>query len=259
MRLYREYPLSSMSFGSDPAFREALHKFVRPLCIDTVIETGTYLGLGSTRVLADFFAQSRIPKRFLTFEVNWTHFRHAKVNLRPFGFVDCRWGSSVSQTDAVRFIESDEAIVHHQRHSDIWIDDVDDPVAFYSNEIMGSMLYQRRKMAGHSLVKRLARAYGIGDVDFLWDGDQLLAQACAIHKSHKPLIVLDSAGGVGFLEFQTVLSVMQDAEYLLLLDDVHHLKHFRSLRYIQSSAEFKLLAANIACGWALAYHAPRRN
>jgi hypothetical protein len=243
-----------MSFSNDPQFIDVLHRYVTPHEIDTIIETGTYLGLGSTRMLAEFFCHTRSPKCFLTFEVNWVHFQHAKINLRPFGFVDCRWGASLPRSTALEFIRNDEAIRDHSAYPDIWIDNVDDPVAFYSHEIMGSMPGQRSALPGYRFAKRLADFYSIGSNSFLWDGEQLLPQACTLHKWHKPLIVLDSAGGVGYLEFLTVLELMQNAEYLLLLDDVHHLKHFRSLQRIQRNPLFKVLALNQRHGWVLAHH-----
>ena len=79
---------------------------------------------------------------------------------------------------------------------------------------------------------------------------------CAIHKEHKPLIVLDSAGGIGYLEFQTVLKVMGNSEYFILLDDIHHLKHFRSARDIKTDKSFEILGLEQHHGWMLAHHRP---
>ena len=53
--------------------------------------------------------------------------------------------------------------------------------------------------------------------------------------------VLDSAGGIGRLEFQTMLETMGSTSYALFLDDTHHLKHFRSLQAIRSSPDFRLI------------------
>lgn len=50
----------------------------------------------------------------------------------------------------------------------------------------------------------------------------------------KQLIFLDSAGGVGWLEFQYVMGLPK--EYLqnkvLMLDDISHIKHFRSVQWL---------------------------
>jgi hypothetical protein len=137
----------------------------------------------------------------------------------------------------------DEAIKNHHAYPDIWIDDVDDPAAFYSAEIMGTMLVQQHDNA----------AAPAGN-EFLWDGEGLLARACALHRRHKPLIVLDPAGGIGYLEFRTATSAMADAEYTLLLDDTHHLKHFRSARDVEADPRFRVLAHSHEQGWLLAHH-----
>ncbi len=263
MKLYRNFAQAHMSFGSDPKFAEALEQHLLPAQIDTIIETGTFTGQGSTKTLAEFFQRSRPPKAFTTIEVNFAFFQSAKVNLRPYGFVDCRWGETINQADALRFVRNDEAILNHRAYNDIWIDDIDDPVAFYTAELQGRMLGQRPKTvyrrARHFAKEGLRRAvarYGIGNFDFLWDGSDLLFRFCAIHKEHKPLIVLDSAGGIGYLEFQTVLKVMGNSEYFILLDDIHHLKHFRSARDIKTDKSFEILGLEQHHGWMLAHHRP---
>ena len=73
-------------------------------------------------------------------------------------------------------------------------------------------------------------------------------------KTRRPLIVLDSAGGVGWLEYQIVVKEMGTAPYLLLLDDIHHLKHFRSLADIKNNSSFTVLGESMEQGWALAAH-----
>jgi hypothetical protein len=258
---YRDAPGADASFGKDAQFAEALERFVLPAQIDTVIETGTFVGLGSTKVLAEFFRRTRPPKAFTTIEVNFAFFQRAKANLRPYGFVDCRWGETINRADALRFVREDEAIRNHRAYEDIWIDDVDDPVAFYTAELSGRMLgqypqtgYRRARHAAKEALSRLASRYGIGNFDFLWDGSDLLARFCAIHRQHEPLIVLDSSGGIGYLEFQTVLKTMGSAKYMLLLDDICHLKHFRSLRDMKADASFEILALDQEHGWALARH-----
>jgi hypothetical protein len=51
------------------------------------------------------------------------------------------------------------------------------------------------------------------------------------------LIFLDSAGGVGHLEFKKVLSYKRDylKNKVLMLDDISHIKHIRSVEYLESN------------------------
>jgi len=46
---------------------------------------------------------------------------------------------------------------------------------------------------------------------------------------------------VGWLEFNLMISVMGDRRYYVLLDDVQHVKHFRSLEHMKTSPDFCLI------------------
>ena len=260
MKLYASRPNANMSFGRDGDFREALNRHISPLDLDVIIETGTFLGTGSTRTLAEFF-KSTPPKAFTTIEGNWSFFQQAKTNLRAYDFVECRWGRTVKLESALDFVRSDPAIKNHHLFPDIWIDDVVDPAAFYTAELQGKMLHQRPqsplqklKAGARAKVVDFAKWHNIGNIDFLWAGENLLSRLCLLHQAHRPLIVLDSAGGIGYLEFQIVENTMRGSEYVLILDDINHLKHFRSRRDIEASPDFKVLCIDDDQGWMMARH-----
>jgi hypothetical protein len=216
---------------------------------DVIIETGTYLGTGSTRILAEFFSNCPV-KRFVTLEANCNYWRVARNNLRRFPFVEPLWGLSVGKQKALNFIRADEAIREHYRYPDFFIDDTKDPVGFYTREVEGAHAAGTTPALKAALKASLER----GSKIFFWQGEDLLPQTLELHRRQRPLIVLDSAGGIGNLEFRTVLASMEDASYALLLDDTHHLKHFRSLRHIQSDPKFRLIGAGEDGSWALAVH-----
>jgi len=242
MKLYRDYPFASISFADDPELIPALDEATKRLPIDVVIETGTFLGKGSTRILADYFMARRSLKRLLTMEVNWEFWQQAKQNLKHYGFVDLKWGASVNRNAALDFIRNDPMIKNHAAYDNIFIDDVVDPVTFYSNEVMGSMNGQTNPVGGKSAF------------DLFWEGEDLLKRMLYLHRLHAPLVVLDSAGGVGYLEFQNTLQVMGDQKYALLLDDTHHIKHYRSLQTIKNDKSFEIIQVSEKNGWALALH-----
>lgn len=50
------------------------------------------------------------------------------------------------------------------------------------------------------------------------------------------LVILDSAGHVGFIEFKYLMSLVK-APFYLALDDTNHLKHYHSMEYIKSHPE----------------------
>ena len=68
------------------------------------------------------------------------------------------------------------------------------------------------------------------------------------------LIVLDSAGGVGHMEFQITDELMKNKSYYILLDDTHHLKHFRGYEIIKNRGDFTIINTSEKNGWVLAYH-----
>ena len=246
MKPYREYEFGSISMHDNAQLRELLRAVIVGEQLEHVVETGTHEGLGSTRFLAESFQATTTPKSFVTIEASWKSWRRAKRNLISFPFVKPLWGQTLELRRALDFVQSDECIRHHERYPDIFIDDVDDPVAFYSREVRG-------ELAGTpNVFRRLQRAI---DRWRAYAGDDLLAKSLARVREQNPLVVLDSAGGTGWLEFLTVCSTMQDRPFVLLLDDVHHLKHFRSLERVRRDPAFHILGTDERHGWMLA----RRN
>jgi hypothetical protein len=247
MKLYGAEAHASMEMTADAVLRRELTRLIAHYRIDLAIETGTFLGMGSTRFIAEALATAGRPRRFVTLEVNFANWCRAKANLRRFPFVDCRWGLSVPLQRALDFLRNDEMLIHHRRYPDIYIDNVVDPVAAYSRELLGQA----------SELERAPLAAAGGDIafngrEFLYDGEDVLAAQLAAHADHRPLIALDSAGGIGFLEFQIVVERMAGKGFVLLLDDTHHVKHYRSLQRVRANRDFRIIAEGAS--WMLATH-----
>jgi hypothetical protein len=206
--------------------------------IDVVIESGTFEGNGSTRTVGNFFKKSP-PKAFYTIEINYASYVKAKKNLLDLPFVRCLYGCSVPMREALDFIRSDDAILNHQKYPDIFIDDVIDPVKFYSREVEGYL------NGGPMGIRRLFKPK---------PAERLLKKLIGRYKDDTILFILDSAGGMGWLEFITVKKEMGNRDYYLLLDDIHHLKHFRSAKYIRENpSEFEIIKENREHGWLFCY------
>jgi len=240
MEHYATAPNPAMFMREDPVLSEHLVRLIAAAEIDVAIETGTYLGEGSTRFVAECFLQVAPPKRFVTTEVHFANWCRAKANLRRYPFVDCRWGSTVDTEAALRFLATDEMLINHRNYHGIYIDDTNDPVGWYSRELRGQLGFSPDVSIGTDARK------------FLWDGENLLLRLFETHRNHRPLIILDSAGGIGWMEFQIVIQQMAQRPFFLLLDDTHHIKHFRSLNYVRNSRDFRLIAQGGS--WALASH-----
>lgn len=232
-----------MSMTRDPDLEGLLVRLARQP-IQVIIETGTYNGLGSTKFIAEAFSHCSTLSKFYTCEVNYNIFNEAVKNLQPFSFIHCKYGSSVDLKEALDFVQNDTAIIDHQQFPDIFIDSVDDPVAFYSKELKGHLLNSSSGI--WSWFKKITRA----------KESNLLKNLITENIDRNLFLVLDSAGGIGFLEFRIVLEQLAEKSYWVLMDDIHHLKHFRSYQYIQDHKDFEVLGSSPAHGWALAKHNP---
>lgn len=230
--------------AADARLRAMLREAVQAHDVNVALETGTYLGEGSSAMLADVLTAQPSP-RLVTIEADWHFWRQARTNLEPYGFVECLWGRSVPIDEAISFMEEDDALHRHDQYPDVFIDDLDDPLAFYTRECRGEFVRSADSQDP---------AY-VRDRAVHYQGDDLLRRCLEELRDDRPLILLDSAGGIGWLEFQTTRLVMGDSPYLLLLDDVHHLKHFRSLQAVRDAPDFELLGLDESAGWALARHA----
>jgi hypothetical protein len=256
MRWYGSAPGASMHMHEDPELIEKLEALMRgslhfiegnpwvspPECvpeidwlgpIDVAIETGTYKGTGSTRFISQAFARTQPAKVFHTIEVNFEAAMEARQNLAPFPFVRPHWGCSVRMDEAEQFLQQDRAFLEsgHAFHPDVWTDHMSDAVLHYTAEVRGSSAWRDRPE---------------------WEGEDLLRTLLEQHKEDQPLVILDSAGGIGRLEYQIMVETMGDRRYYVLLDDVEHVKHYRSFRHMQSSPDFRVISH--AGKWALGVH-----
>jgi hypothetical protein len=208
------------------------------------------LGLGSTTLLAETILKTNVKKpNFVTIEVDYVLFKKAKKNLAKYDFVTPTWGLTVLAATAIEFIKKDEAITNHSQYADVFIDNLENPTQFYLDEVNGQLSKQYFKKSNFlSFVKKL---FDKAPPNFQ---ENLFATLLPVVKNDKPLILLDSAGGIGFLEFQTVHNALNGTPYFLILDDIHHLKHFRSYKEVTTNPNFKILAQNKEHGWVIAKH-----
>jgi hypothetical protein len=219
MKIYKDYQFASITMLEDKPFLEALKKF-KP---SVILETGTHLGTGSTKMLTHLR-----PKKLYTIECSYVNYTQAKKNLKPFPFVECIHGLSVGVEESKKFM----ALNKHIFEDDVFVDDAN-PIEFYTNEIMGMLNGGERKE------------------DMKQD---LIAEILPTIADKNPLILLDSAGGIGFLEFQKVKEIMGERPYTLVLDDTHHVKHYQSKLAVQQDPSFKIVYNDDVHGRLIAVH-----
>lgn len=186
-------------------FEETIFSLTKNFKIEEIIETGTYNGLGSTSVFA------RTGIKTISMESCEKHYNLAKNNLQNFPNVELHHASSLPFDEMEQFILEDDIYFSDLVVSEkIKIDGTDQSKdynlskKFYLEEVRG---FSNKKIPTENLLITLI--------------DNLKNQ----------LVFLDSAGGVGFLEFKKFMTL--DSEKLknkiLVLDDVSHVKHYRSV------------------------------
>jgi hypothetical protein len=191
----------------DSAFPKLVNRVVKDNNIEEIIETGTFTGLGSTKI----FAETNIPVK--TIECNVGCYNSAKANLVNYPNVEFINALSLNKNDMMEFIKNDTFLFDKKYLDECQIlSDHADPVSFYDGELIN-----------------------VGKENVLFD---------LINNDKKQIIFLDSAGGVGYLEFLEVLKLWKDflKNKHIILDDVFHVKHFRSYEYlIQNDIKFEIV------------------
>lgn len=219
MKIYKDYQFASITMLEDKPFLEALRRF-NP---SVILETGTHLGTGSTKMLAYLN-----PKKLYTIECSYVNYVQAKENLKHFQFVECLHGLSVGVEESKEFMALNADIFQ----DDVFVDDAS-PIEFYTNEIMGML-------NGGEQINNMKQ--------------NLIFDILPTIADQNPLILLDSAGGIGFLEFKKVKEIMGERPYILVLDDTHHVKHHRSKLSIQQDPMFKIVYNDDVHGRLIALH-----
>jgi predicted O-methyltransferase YrrM len=173
-------------------FRDTVKRLVKEYNINEVVETGTFLGTGSTKV----FAGEGL--NVFTIECNPNHITHAVQNLEGLDNVCFVHGLSLKRENLIKGIMS-------MTFPDGGIYDSTRPKVSYIQEVLYPVLVE--------------------------DALSLFAK-----NETKQLVFLDSAGGVGYLEFIEFMSWPLNIRRnkVLLLDDVTHVKHERSVQSLKT-------------------------
>lgn len=244
MKNYNEYSQHSVAMVNTLLLSNAITKIHRTNKITHLLETGTNIGLGSTKMYAEIFKSDLTPPEFITIEANWRSWRKARKNLNQYRFVKPIWGLSVEMKEALEFISVDDALNNPESYANIFIDGGVNPIAFYKNELSGEF-----GNSSFALINYINMFFENKDRKEYYTGDDLLRKYLTRFKKNTPLISLDSAGGTGLLEFNIVKEIMDNDKYYLILDDIHHLKHFRSYEEIKGNSGFEIIEVDEKAGW----------
>lgn len=209
--------IKGMAVDKESDFAYRLKKLIKENHFKNIIETGTYLGQGTTSVIASTLKEEKITNhKFYSIEVNPEYFNKAQKNLAQSQlgeYVYLLNGLSVPKNALPSEQEIEKTCIHEIPNNIIVDHKEKDRVRLYSQEI------------------NLQNFQGVNTPDNL-----LWLALCKM--DHKPnIILLDSAGCMGYIEFKYLLSILKWPCYIVL-DDTKHVKHYKSLEHIKSSSQF---------------------
>lgn len=196
-------------------FGYEIGNYFRATLPKTIIETGLYHGTGSTSLITSLIRDIPLDADFYSIECNEKNIKIAEYNLSQDGLIDhveIHSGLSVPHL-LIPSIEETIEDIRTARKIGMYVDHEIDDSSFYTKETSN---YEEDDILG-KLLKYLS-----GEVDFL---------------------LLDSAGHMGFIEFKYVLPLIK-TPCAIALDDIKHLKHYRSLEMIKNDKRFKLIHEN---------------
>jgi hypothetical protein len=204
----------AMMVGQESQFATCLLDLFRQIRPRRIVETGTYLGMGTTTIIGRALVQLQLQgAQFFSIEVNPVHHAVARHNVAAMGFpAMLLQGLSVPR----RLLPSREAI--RQECVEVSTDGVfvDFPEELRVDKYME-------------------------EVDFPHCQDDLLGACIRYFNGQPDFLLLDSAGHMGYVEFNYVLPLLRK-QCFLALDDTHHVKHFRSVQQMKTDSRFRILA-----------------
>ena len=182
-----------------------------------IIETGTYNGTGSTTIIATALRDMGIgDAQFISIEVNPKNIQLAAINLAKAGLVvELINGLSVPRALLPTIQQIELEFVHDVLADDLIVD---------HEERDRSRLY-------------------FGETDFNGVPEDVLGDVLRRFDYQPDFVLLDSGGHMGFIEFNYVIQRLRGPCHIAL-DDIHHVKHYRSFQHLKQDRRFELIAAS---------------
>ncbi len=203
---------SSMSVDGETQFEAELRRIFRGSRPISIIETGTYLGQGTSSIIWRALHDFRIDADFTTMEVNPRHHQLALAHFNSQGMkIRAELGISVPRDLLPNRAEIADRFIANREYDGIYYD--------HDESVRADLYYSETN-------------FNVAD-DLLFTA----MQRCGF----KPeFVLLDSAGHMGFIEFQYLMSLIQ-GDFILMLDDIHHCKHFKTLQVIKKDPRFEII------------------
>ena len=191
-------------------FKNEVTKIIQERKPKKIIETGTYLGTGTTTIISKELEKLNYDYQFFTIEPSPDFFKQAVNNLKSFHKISVCNAYSIPKS---LFPNSNQLkeILDESENEDIYVDFQDhERISCYMND----------------------QNYNVPD-DFLKICLRFMNYSC-------DLFMLDSSGHIGYIEFNYILSLLKSS-CIFILDDVNHFKHYKSLNLMKNDKRFKIL------------------
>ena len=189
-------------------YEKFISEIIKKHNIKSIVETGTYDGMGSSQILA------KTGLTVDTLEGHGLNFIAAKVNLENFKNTTVHHAYSLPLNEMIEFIKNDEWTNNPDKMIELGVKfDHENPRWYYQHEL--------------------------NDVVSKPPQEDLLMKL--ITNPERQLVFLDSSGGTGLLEFQKVISLPKEIlkEKVIMFDDVNHIKHYRSVEWMKEHCEIE--------------------
>ncbi|HMK38265.1 MAG TPA: glycosyltransferase, partial [Bacteroidota bacterium] len=217
---------------TDSAFAREVRSLFARLRPMKILETGTFIGNGTTTVIASALRDLGIAgAKFYSVEVNPGLHGMARRNLEKAGltpFVSLLNGLSVPRALLPGREDIEKRTVTEIGTDPVYVD--------------------------HAPEDRVEKYYR--ETDFPGVADDLIGRVLGVFEFRPDFVLLDSGGHMGNIEFNYLLSRLK-GECHIALDDIFHIKHHRSFRQIQSDPRFEIVAAvREKAGFCIAHFTP---
>jgi len=172
-----------------------------------IIETGTYLGLGSTQMISIALEENNITDvEFYSIEVNPEYYEQAKKNVRKNVILINGLSVPFNHLPNKNIIKQETINIKE----DFFID--------------------------HAIGQRVNLYYK--ETNFPDAKDDYLGKLIRIKQPD--FVLLDSAGHIGTREFQYLISLLKKSCYIAL-DDINHIKHYANFEMAKRDNRFKII------------------
>ncbi len=214
VKIAADYVKTGVNVGAESSFGEKIQELFSKIKPRKIIETGTYLGTGTTTIITKSLQRLGIVDAiFFTIEVNPKNYTRAKQYFETNNIkVNALNGLSVPRA----MLPSKEEIARKT------ITDIDYDGIFVD----------------HKEENRAELYYN--ETNFPSLPDDLLYQCLKVFDFKPDFVLLDSGGHMGNIEFNHLIDNLQ-GECYIALDDIYHVKHHHSFQEIQKDKRFELI------------------